>query len=42
MFILVFIYSYYAIFKFAPVDTKSKPIDNIEEKLRLKNVLFSN
>ncbi|APH22172.1 accessory regulator AgrB [Clostridium botulinum] len=40
MFILVFIYSYYAIFKFVPVDTKSKPIDNIDEKLRLKKCSF--
>ncbi|ACQ52469.1 accessory gene regulator B family protein [Clostridium botulinum] len=40
IFILVFIYSYYAIFKFVPVDTKSKPIDNIDEKLRLKKCSF--
>jgi accessory gene regulator B len=38
--ILAYIYSYYIICKFVPVDTKSKPIDNIDEKLRLKKCSF--
>ncbi|KOR25707.1 accessory gene regulator B family protein [Clostridium sp. L74] len=40
IFILVYIYSYYTIYKFVPVDTKSKPIDNVDEKLRLKKCSF--
>ncbi len=40
IFILVYIYSYYTIYKFVPVDTKSKPIDNSDEKLRLKKCSF--
>lgn len=40
IFILVYMYSYYTIYKFVPVDTKSKPIENIDEKLRLKKCSF--
>lgn len=40
IFILVYVYSYYSIYKFVPVDTKSKPIDNVDEKLRLKKCSF--
>ncbi|AVP62797.1 accessory regulator AgrB [Clostridium botulinum] len=40
IFISIFMYSYYTIYKFAPVDTKSKPIENIDEKLRLKKCSF--
>lgn len=40
MFISVYMYSYYTIYKFVPVDTKSKPIENIDEKLRLKKCSF--
>lgn len=38
--IFTFMCSYYIVHKFAPVDTKSKPIDNIDEKLRLKKCSF--
>ncbi|EPY6469296.1 MULTISPECIES: accessory gene regulator ArgB-like protein [Clostridium] len=38
--IITFIYSYYTIYKFVPLDTKAKPIENIDEKLRLKKYSF--
>ncbi|AKC61098.1 accessory regulator AgrB [Clostridium sporogenes] len=38
--IFVFIYSYYIVYKFVPVDTKSKPIEDVDEKLRLKKCSF--
>ncbi|WP_415564680.1 accessory gene regulator ArgB-like protein, partial [Clostridium sporogenes] len=40
MLIFTFIYSCYAIYRFVPVDTKAKPIENIDEKLRLKKCSF--
>ncbi|WP_409070166.1 accessory gene regulator ArgB-like protein [Clostridium sp. FAM 1755] len=40
IFILGFFYSYYTVYKFVPVDTKNKPIENKEEKLRLKKYSF--
>ena len=40
MFVFTFAYSLYVIYRFAPVDTKAKPIENIEEKLRLKKCSF--
>ncbi|EQB3098785.1 accessory gene regulator ArgB-like protein [Clostridium botulinum] len=38
--ILTFIYSYYAIYKFVPVDTKAKPIENEDEILKLRRYSF--
>ncbi|HGG0417740.1 TPA: accessory gene regulator ArgB-like protein [Clostridium sporogenes] len=40
IFIFTFFCSYYTIYKFVPVDTKNKPIENKEEKLRLKKCSF--
>ncbi|EJO5346328.1 accessory gene regulator B family protein [Clostridium botulinum] len=40
MFAFSFVYACYTIYKFVPVDTKNKPIDNIDEKLRLKKCSF--
>ncbi|EJP6472633.1 accessory regulator AgrB [Clostridium sporogenes] len=37
---LAFGYSYYTVYKFVPVDTKSKPIEDVDEKLRLKKCSF--
>ncbi|APQ97376.1 accessory gene regulator ArgB-like protein [Clostridium botulinum] len=38
--ILAFVYSYYAIYKFVPVDTKAKPIENEDEILKLRRYSF--
>ncbi|KEJ03303.1 accessory gene regulator AgrB [Clostridium botulinum A2B3 87] len=38
--IFTFIYSYYAIYKFVPVDTKAKPIENESEILKLRRYSF--
>ncbi|MDS1003925.1 accessory gene regulator B family protein [Clostridium sporogenes] len=40
IFILGFFYSYYAIYKFVPVDTKAKPIENEDEILKLRRYSF--
>ncbi|MGO5064734.1 accessory gene regulator ArgB-like protein [Clostridium sp. LCP25S3_F8] len=40
IYILIFIYSYYVIYKFVPVDTKAKPIENEDEILKLRRYSF--
>lgn len=38
IFIFTFICAYYSTYKFVPVDTKNKPINNTDERLRLKRL----